>query len=327
MSEEQPTYGEQADALTENGYVSEAIEMLGRGYNQPAAIIDPPRNIKALSDKGLVNYSAWGWVKMSAKFIDHVKELRGAKLAIWLTISLSIDETGKCKRTIRQLCELTGYSHTEVIDSLKELDEAGYLSTQKDGRGNIYAPEFAARGELKPSDETIKKLESSPLDSSGADSLESSSSSENARPSIKSIKRVNTGFKKTTKQDLAVMNVEAAIYAGLEVSQETIDREKTERDAANAFESAFGITRPWDWWTKQEWRELLALVVHEYQSDKSAFVRYVEWVRVGDGRYGKGIDAPQIQRDPTRFYVAWDVFKAQDKSQTKLQSLEDMGWK
>ncbi len=69
---------------------------MGAGYNeQPAVIIDPPRTVKALRDKGLIEYQVWGWVKKSAKFVAHIKILKGAKLAIWDTISLTIDESGK----------------------------------------------------------------------------------------------------------------------------------------------------------------------------------------------------------------------------------------
>ena len=52
-------------------YIStDALEMIGAGYDQqPAAIIDPPRTVKALNESGLFEYQAWGWVKISAKFI------------------------------------------------------------------------------------------------------------------------------------------------------------------------------------------------------------------------------------------------------------------
>ena len=80
---------EQADYLAEN--------------EQPAAIIESPRKVIALREKGLIEYQVWGWVKMSAKFLAHLKYLKGAKLAIWQCIALSIDETGKCKRTIKEI--------------------------------------------------------------------------------------------------------------------------------------------------------------------------------------------------------------------------------
>jgi hypothetical protein len=165
-------------------YVNDALEMIGQ---QPAAIIDPPRTVKSLSDNGIADYQVWGWVKTSAKFIAHIKVLRGAKLAIWMCLALSIDETGKCKATIKKICELTGYSHTEVIDSLKELDGMGYLTVERDAKGNIYNPQFVARGESLPSEKTVKKLDSTP-----AYQVESSPALENSAPSFNRVKRVNT---------------------------------------------------------------------------------------------------------------------------------------
>jgi NTP pyrophosphatase (non-canonical NTP hydrolase) len=97
-----------------------------------------------------------------------------------------VDEHGKCKETIKQICEGTGYSHTEVINTLKELDEMGYLSIQKDNKGNTYTPEFVARGDKKPTEAVVKKVESTPVYQ-----VESSPAIENSIPSIKRVKRVN----------------------------------------------------------------------------------------------------------------------------------------
>jgi hypothetical protein len=118
---------------------------------------------------------------------------------------------------------------------------------------------------------------------------------------------------KTTKEDLAKTSVEAAIFGGLEVSQETVDREKFERAATSAIEAAFGITRPWDWWNiKKEWRDLLKLVVDEFRTDSEVFKRYVAWYD-DKGKFAGGMNATQIKRDPDLFSTAWDMFKRQDK--------------
>ena len=140
---------------------------------QPEAIIDPPRTVKALRDGSIVDYSVWGWVKTSAKFRKHIRILRGAKHDIWHYLALGVDETGVCKETIKEICEGTGYSHTEVINTLKELDELGYLTIQKDKRGNSYIPEFVARGENKPTENVVKKVDSTPVDSTPVYQVES----------------------------------------------------------------------------------------------------------------------------------------------------------
>ena len=56
MSEDKQDYVTEAD---------EALQMLGKGYDN-AAEIHPPKNIQALRDNGLTDYKVWGWVKMSA---------------------------------------------------------------------------------------------------------------------------------------------------------------------------------------------------------------------------------------------------------------------
>jgi hypothetical protein len=102
-------------------------------------------------------------------------------------LALGVDETGKCRETIKQICVGTGYSHTEVINTLRELDTLGYLSIVKDTKGNVYTPSFVARGALKPSENVVKKVDSTPLDS-----VESSPQEEKSPSSIKSIKELNT---------------------------------------------------------------------------------------------------------------------------------------
>jgi hypothetical protein len=129
-----------------------------------------------------------------------------------------------------------------------------------------------------------------------------------------------------TKEELAQTSVEAAIFGGLEVNQETVDREKFERAATSAFEAAFGITHPWDWWNiKKEWRDLLKLVVDEFRTDSEVFKRYVAWYD-DKGKFAGGMNATQIKRDPDLFSTAWDMFKRQDKPISTTQRQEGRGF-
>jgi hypothetical protein len=157
-------------------YVVGTLEMTGY---EKAAVIERPRKAHAIGENGLEDYQLYGWVKMSAKFCAYIKSLRGAKLAIWLCLALNIDENGECQLSQKELCAMTGYSHTEVIDSVKELDEMGFLSVDRSGKKNLYNPLFVARGKgNSPSKETlVKKLDSTP-----ADSVESSPLLENSIP-------------------------------------------------------------------------------------------------------------------------------------------------
>lgn len=155
---------------------------------QPAAIIESPRKVKALKDDGLIEYRVWGWVKVSSNFISHIKILRGAKLAIWQVIALSIDETGNCDMPLKDLVNLSGYSRSEVIESLKELYELGYLSVRKEnGRKSVYNPQFAARGANNPDPSRKYTSPVPPLDS---DQNQSSPAEENLVPTYKELKEL-----------------------------------------------------------------------------------------------------------------------------------------
>lgn len=207
MSEDPAKYETSTDE------VREAMEILGKGYDtsQPAAVIHPPKTVNALSDSGLIEYRVWGWVKVSANFIHHIRKLKGAKLAIWQVLSLAIDENGTCNLTIKQIRALSGYSHTEVIESIKELEEWGYLSVKRLGKGRIYTPEFTARGDKTPAKQ-VKKLDSSDNnDSSPQEQDESSPSLEKSVPSIRELKELKDILDGILESErLAIQNVDKA---------------------------------------------------------------------------------------------------------------------
>lgn len=165
------------------------LAMISKGYDN-AAEIHPPKTIHVIRDSGLEEYKVWGWVKVSARFLYHIRKLKGAKLAIWQVVALSIDEYGECKLSIQEIADLSGYSYSEAHESLKELEKLEYLSISKEkGRKSLYSPNFAARGQNQPNENPSRKTIGIPLQSTGEDP--SSPSLENAHPSIKELKRVN----------------------------------------------------------------------------------------------------------------------------------------
>jgi len=287
---------------------------------QPAAIIDPPRTVIALNEHGLADLTVWGWVKTSAKFRAHIKILRGAKHDIWHYLALGVDENGRCKETIKEICEGTGYSHTEVINTLRELDVLGYLSIQKNAKGNTYTPEFVARGERIPTENVVKKVESSPVESSPVYQVESSPAMEKSNPPFKRVKRVNT-----PKFDIAKAAPEWGILAGVEVDEAAQNARIIEAEAVAAFESAWGLSTTWsEWWDiKPEWKRLREFVVARYTEDAAAFRKYVAWYDER-GKFGGGVNPTQIRRSPGIFYTAWDMFKRGDAPQDKISLLRTL---
>ncbi len=188
-------------------YITDALEMMGAGYDQPAAVIDPQRTVKALSDKGLIEYQAWGWVKLSAKFIWHILRLKGSKLSTWQVIALSIDADGKCGLSVPQIAKLSGYSTVETRRAIKELDDMGYLSVSRaDGKKNIYAPEFTARSGKTPTEKPSKDTpieKDTPIfhkDKRAADPY--LSPIENPTPTYKELKRVKKADKPLTPPEI-----------------------------------------------------------------------------------------------------------------------------
>lgn len=296
--------------------VEEALTMLGVGYENeaPAVIIEKPRKDLALRDGGLAEYKVWGWVKKSAKFIFHVRRLRGAKLSIWEVVSLSINEDGECALSLGDLVKLTGYSRSEVSESVKELEEMGYLSVQKEaGKKSIFKPSFAARGENYPSDEPIQKSDglTSPV---SKDNYPSSFSNINSSPSFNRVKRVNTN----QKQNL--QGIEAAMFQDRKVEESDLP---IGDEALKAFERDLQCPGSWSWYPAKStdepaWKSLREFVVTLYQSDPKAFEKYYTWAR---DQFARGAKLPiHIRQDPTCFEYAWLAYQAANPSAGKFNS-------
>ena len=309
MSEKQALYETFAEKLAEEGFVTESVEMLQMGNDQPAAVIDPPRTLKALRDSGLIEYRAWGWVKMSAKFISHLKNLKGAKLAIWQCIALSIDEDGTCKTTIKQIGELTGYSHTEVIDSLKELEEMGYLAIDREGRGNIYQPVFVARGGNNPQESLVKKLDSTP-----ADQLESSPARENSVSTFKRVKRVNTGDDSKPELQDIIDSANRTMDGLLSLSQSPGIKRQARIDAILSVLAERLHVRT----TGKRWEEFAKLVDDRQQNFGEKLDVFLDWLT-----NQKGFN-PQFW-PPDRMGQFWPQAFVNGKPKTNGRSLPEIG--
>ena len=141
----------------QENYVTEAMNLLS---GEPAAVIEQPRTKLVLRD-GIGEEWTAAWVKLSTAFKPHIKELRGAPLAIWLYISLSINKQGVAFPGIRTIAEDTGYSHQGVLDAIKTLEEKGYLHVRRgEKRYNLYEPEFSAIGKTNEPTGSVNSLDS-----------------------------------------------------------------------------------------------------------------------------------------------------------------------
>jgi len=291
-------------------YITDANEMLGAGYNdQPAAIIDKQRTVTALRDKGLIEYKVWGWVKMSAKFIAHIRKLKGAKLAVWNVIALTISESGKCELSVPEIAELAGYSTSETRTTISELEEMGYMAVaRKSGMKSIYSPEFVARATANPTEQPLQETCTPPVCNH---SYPTSPAIENPIPSIKRVKRVNT---QTSKNEIASMGgIAWALAGGLEVTEEMAAEVRLRDAAPIAFEAALGFSRPLAWTADKDWLAFGAWVLAQYRVDAECFKRFENWRNTP---YVKGsISNNRLRGFVNEFYDSWDMFKKTDRTQ------------
>ncbi len=131
----------------EQDYLSEARGLMGWG--DPPAFIDPPRRRIGLSD-GLNEYEVSATVTISKAFREHIRNLKGAKLSVWLFIMLSIEVNGATDVTLEAISDFTGYSRETVITAIQDM-ENDYLTIERQQNRNIYTPMMKNR---------VKKLES-----------------------------------------------------------------------------------------------------------------------------------------------------------------------
>lgn len=145
-------------------YIAEAMDLLA---GEPAAIIEQP-HVRYLLRDGLDEQWTVAWVKLSTAFKPHIKELRGAPLAVWLFISLSINKSGIAFPGIRTIADETGYSHQGVLNAIATLEEKGYLKVRRgERRFNLYEPEFAAIGQTNEPSGSVNSVDSTfPADES-----------------------------------------------------------------------------------------------------------------------------------------------------------------
>jgi biotin operon repressor len=267
--------------MNEEDYVTEAMSLL---QGEPAAIIEQPR-ARTVLRAGMGEEWTVAWVKLSTAFKPHIKEIRGAPLAVWLYIALSVNKQGVSFPSINKIAEDTGYSRNGVMDAIKELEERGYMKVRRGERKfNLYEPEFAAIGRTnEPSNESTQFT--SPV----LPPDESTFS-----PDESSVLDLNKSNK--NKPDL------------LDMLLEQEQKAQPIRNACLMFETAMlgSTVSQWPWDSNAKWQKFAKWVTTQ---EPSQFTAYADW-RKKDGKY-QAMSNNKIRQDPQMFMdTGWPTFLA-----------------
>lgn len=122
--------------------VSDAMNMLGTGYEQPSVVVVPPRTITARHNGKMVELDEPAWVKFSTDFKSELKNMDEYALKVFIFIGLSVNfKTGKAFPGVRLIASETGMDKDTVTKAVEWLSEAGFLTIfRREGMSNIYKP-------------------------------------------------------------------------------------------------------------------------------------------------------------------------------------------
>lgn len=133
--------------------IQDAMEMLGKGYDQPTVIIEPPRTTTARHNGKMVEIEEPAWVKFSTDFKKELIDLNEFSLKVFLYIGLSVNwRTGEAYPGIRKIASETGMDKDTAAKAVQNLEERGFLQVfRREGNSNIYTPvRYIAIGTVRP---------------------------------------------------------------------------------------------------------------------------------------------------------------------------------
>ena len=139
-------------------YITEAMELL---HGESVIQFEKPSEQIVETETGYEVVQSLGWVKFSAAFRKNMlRKLKGAKLAIFICVSLHLNEDGFSFPGIDCIAEETGYNRDTVMLAISEMEAIpGLLNVmRKRGKSNTYRPAFVARGAKNDPDQPVGKI-------------------------------------------------------------------------------------------------------------------------------------------------------------------------
>jgi hypothetical protein len=286
-------------------YITDAMEMMGKGYEHPAVVITPPTTEFALGDQpGFVQTKTPAFVKISTAFKKHMINLKGARLAIWLYVALSVNDNCKAYPSIETIERDTGYSNRAIIDAVKDLEASGYLSVKRrEGTSHLYTINgFAAIGKAKVTHELSSQVNFSPEPVNFSTPTHEESShkldiNQNIKPDSK-----------TPKSKIQMPEnapIDWLIAGGVSSEQiATLNQKEAEvKTATDAFERALNFN-PLPWGKNSQWQRFKKFVMGAYQQDPSSFKKFQD-KREKEGQFTRLPANPKIYQDPDLLIAIW----------------------
>jgi len=140
-------------------YVTDAVEMLGKGYDHPAVEIEAPRQVIERRNGRMQEIERAAFVKISTAFKPEMRDIDEIALKIWLYIALSVNRhSGKAHPGLRTIAQECNFAVNTVRAALERLENKYALLVVHRGekKYNIYEPvEFvSARRETVSADDT-----------------------------------------------------------------------------------------------------------------------------------------------------------------------------
>lgn len=223
-----------AEYITESE-VADALEMLGKGYENPIEIHAPHTVLEMGDNYELQATEKGAWIKLSVSFRDVIKYMKGAKLAVFLAIALGINKSGESYPAFDTVAEWTGYSRRAVASAISELEIDGFLKVIRgEKKSNLYHIDwFAAFG--SGNDPTSAKI--APVQKTTQTSAKNDENLSQIALKQDSINKNNNQIGANAPDTLPVRKpttIEEAIYSNQPVTPDMLDGKQARmQDAAN----------------------------------------------------------------------------------------------
>jgi hypothetical protein len=134
-------------------YITEALGMLGKGYEQPAIEIEQERTVVTRRGGKLTEETRAAFVKISTAFKAELPDISADALKVWIFIALSINRNNeKAYPALRTIATGVSLAVNTVQKAIKELEERNLLEVARGKmRYNIYQiPEYVSANRAEP---------------------------------------------------------------------------------------------------------------------------------------------------------------------------------